>query len=109
MAEGNAPRTWNNSGEGYLITPEGILIQWGKFTVSVSAGSYAEYTVNYPKPFSADKSCVVATPKIWSDPKYFSVIVKELYQTSVGFRVANTSTAGSNTIKVCWIAIGKES
>lgn len=77
-------------------------LQSGYFEVSVPANSYAEYTLQFPTAY-AYVPALVCTPVIYSDPKFFSVILRGRFQGSGTLRISNTS-GNATTVGVNWLA-----
>lgn len=104
MASGNIMNPTH--GNGFLIMPNGTIIQWGKISVTIPANGQSECTVNFSPAFDENRAAVTANVEIYSDPKKFSVLTRSCYQTNVVFRVGSTIDT-EQTVTLNWIAIGR--
>ena len=104
------PDNGSNSNGSWTKFPDGTLIQYGAFTVDLSANSYLEYTLTFP--LRQAQGGFVAVPAftagvtIWSDPKFYSVIRRGRFADSGILRIGNAGTAVSGVI-IEWMAIGR--
>lgn len=104
---GGNPVTVAHGGTGAttLATAQSNLgVQYGYFTITVPANSYAEYSLTFPRPFAAVAS-LIAMPVIWSDPHWFSACARGQFSASGVIRVYNGATT-AQTVGINWIALG---
>ena len=104
MATESIKKVSNDSASGYCRMPDGTLIEWGSFSVSIGANTYIESELAFPIEFYNAPSLAL-TPQIWSNPADYSWVVRSASQSNPTLRLGNRGSA--TTVKWLWIAIGR--